>query len=219
MNVIGEEITHRLGERLARRRPPSPPSSPTAPRSTSSGATRAPLVPAQRGPEGTGSVVRARRPGDLPSVGRLLRGIAGSDYPLPRPDSLGDWLVDAVLAAWVVERHGLVLGHVALADLPGDSRAALRWRELTGLSGPSLVEVSRFFVRVPDRDKGLGTALLATAAAEAHARGRVPVAEAVSADRWGAPIFERTGWRQVGRYPRRRGDDRITYLYLLPPGR
>ena len=168
-----------------------------------------------------GAQIRPRRDSDVASCARVLRGISsGGRYPLPRPASDRAWLYDDVLDAWVADRRGLVLGHIALAYVGTASPSALRWREVTGRPTSELAAVSRFFVRMPERGQGIGTALLATAARHAHASGLLPVVEIVGAGRDGVPIFEHNGWRRAGRSPYgRRGDDRTTYLYVKPPAR
>ena len=116
--------------------------------------------------------IRRRHDGDLDACARVLRGISsGGKYPLPRPASHRDWLTDDVLEAWVAERQGSVLGHVAIARVGTGAASALRWREVTGRSTDDLALVSRFFVRLPERGQGIGTALLAAAVSGARARG------------------------------------------------
>ena len=162
--------------------------------------------------------LRRRHDSDLDACTRVLRGISsGGKYPLPRPVSHRGWLGDDVLGAWVAERQGTVLGHVAIARVGTGTASAMRWREVTGRSTDDLALVSRFFVRLPDRGQGIGTALLAAAVSGARARGRVPVADAVNPSRFGAPIYDHHGWRLAARDPfGGRGDPRTAYLYVLP---
>lgn len=170
------------------------------------------------GPVPTGVRLRRRAVDDVDSAARILRGISSSgQYPVPRPESHRAWLVDDVVEAWVAERRGLVVGHVALKAVGDDPRAALRWREVTGQPPGDLAVVSCFFVRGTDRGHGIGGRLLATAVEGARARGLLPVAEIVSADRYGHATYDRAGWRLVGRYPYGpKGDGRTSYLYTMP---
>jgi GNAT superfamily N-acetyltransferase len=162
--------------------------------------------------------IRRRHEGDLHACTRVLRGISsGGKYPLPRPVSHRGWLSDDVLDAWVAERQGTILGHVAIARVGTGTASSMRWREVTGRPTDDLALVSRFFVRLPDRGHGLGTALLAAAVSGARSRGLVPVADAVSPSRFGAPIYGHHGWRLAARDPfGGRRDDRTAYLYVLP---
>jgi GNAT superfamily N-acetyltransferase len=142
------------------------------------------------------SLVRPRRSRDVGACTRLLGVVYCADhYPDRLPGSAHAWLVRDVLDAWVAERHGQVLGHVATVRVGTDPLSAGRWREITGLSPAGLLGVSRFFVRRSERGKGLGTALLATAGAHARAQGLVPVLETVSESRTAIPTLRDAGWQ------------------------
>jgi GNAT superfamily N-acetyltransferase len=161
-----------------------------------------------------------RRDQQLGACTRLLGLVqAESHYPASRPPSLREWLADpALVDAWVAERHGEVLGHVALGPVGEDAVSRMRWREATGRPATDLAGVSRLFVRPRVRGQGIGTALLAIAAEDVRARGLTPVAEVASPSRQGLGLFEQQGWRLVGRSATgRRGEELTTYLYLLPP--
>jgi GNAT superfamily N-acetyltransferase len=161
-----------------------------------------------------------RRDHQLGACTRLLGLVqAETHYPASRPSSLREWLADpALLDAWVAERQGEVLGHVALGPVGEDAVSRMRWREVTGRPAAELGGVSRLFVRPRARGQGIGTALLAIGAEDVRARGLTPVAEVVSPSREGLGLFEQQGWRLVGRSATgRRGEELTTYLYLLPP--
>lgn len=154
-------------------------------------------VPAQGRPDVKG--IRRRRPKDLGACGRLLEVVYyDAHYPAFRPDSPRAWLDDRdVYDAWVAERQGEILGHVAISAVGRDGLSALRWRETTGHLPSDLLAVSRFFVRPRVRGQGIGTALLDTAAAEIRRRGRVPVLEMISARRDGIPYLGNRHWRLI----------------------
>ena len=203
MNALTQTLTREVSRWLARDRDPVP---------------RAVIpVPSLSAPGGTVRI-RRRHDGDLDACKRVLRGISsGGKYPLPRPVSHRAWLTEDVLDAWVAERQGTILGHVAIARVGTGAASAMRWREVTGRSTDDLALVSRFFVRLPERGQGIGTALLAAAVAGARARGMVPVADAVNPSRFGAPIYAHHGWRLAARDPfGGRGDERTAYLYVMP---
>ena len=164
--------------------------------------------------------IRRRKDSQVAACSRLLGIVsAQSGYPSPRPASPRGWLVgDDVLDAWIAEERGRVQGHVAITRVDSDPATALRWREVTGRPATELAGVSQFFVRSNVRGRGLGTALLETAVAEARARGLTPVAKMVSASRQGIALYDRTGWRLVAMYPCGRREDGLeTYLYVAPP--
>jgi GNAT superfamily N-acetyltransferase len=158
-------------------------------------------VPAQPGPTTRG--IRRRRPKDLGACGRLLEVVHyDAHYPAIRPERPRDWLdADAVLDAWVAERLGEILGHVAISSVGRDALSALRWRETTERDPSELLAVSRFFVRPRVRGQGIGTSLLDAAAAEIHGRSRVPVLEMLSPRRDGIPFLAARGWRLVAQDP------------------
>jgi GNAT superfamily N-acetyltransferase len=158
---------------------------------------RAGGMPAQARPQVKG--VRRRKAGDVAMCGRLLEVVHyDARYPALRPEPPRAWLEHPdVHDAWVCERVGRILGHVAVSDVARDSLSALRWRETTERSPAELMAVSRFFVRPTARQQGIGTALLDLAVAEIRRQGRLPVLEMVSARRDGFPFLASRGWRLV----------------------
>jgi GNAT superfamily N-acetyltransferase len=140
--------------------------------------------------------IRRRTDKDLGACARLLRVVHGeSRYPVYWPERPRAWLDDAVLDAWVAERLGEVLGHVAVAAVDGDGASQLRWRELTGRDPADLGTVSKFFVRPRVRGQGVGTALIDVAVSDIRARGLLPVVDVVSASDDALRLFDRLGWR------------------------
>jgi GNAT superfamily N-acetyltransferase len=143
--------------------------------------------------------IRRRKAGDLAMCGRLLDVVHyDARYPALRPEPPRAWLDSPdVHDAWVCERVGRILGHVAVSDLARDSLSALRWRETTERSPSELMAVSRFFVRPTARQLGIGTALLDVAVAEIRRQQRLPVLEMITARRDGFPYLASRGWRLV----------------------
>lgn len=154
-------------------------------------------VSAQARPEVKG--IRRRKAGDLAMCGRLLEVVHyDARYPALRPEPPRAWLEHPdVHDAWVCERVGRILGHVAVSDVARDSLSALRWRETTERSPSDLMAVSRFFVRPTAREQGIGTALLDVAVTEIRRQHRLPVLEMISARRDGFPFLTSRGWRLV----------------------
>ncbi len=141
-------------------------------------------------------LIRPRRSRDLGASARLLGVVYTADHDPDRfPRSAHAWLVDDVLDAWVAERHGQLIGHVATVRVGTDAMSAVRWREITGLSPTDLLGVDRLFVRSSERGKGIGTALLSTAAEHVRAQGLMPVLETVSESRTAIPTLQDAGWQ------------------------
>jgi GNAT superfamily N-acetyltransferase len=143
--------------------------------------------------------VRRRKSGDLAMCGRLLDVVHyEARYPALRPEPPRAWLTHPdVHGAWVCERLGRILGHVAISEVARDSLSALRWRETTERAPSELMAVSRFFVRPTARGQGIGSALLDLAVAEIRRQGRLPVLEMVSSRRDGFPFLASRDWRLV----------------------
>lgn len=156
-------------------------------------------TPAVAGPPAPASVkgIRGRRPKDLAACARLLRVVySEGQYPVRWPEAPRAWLDgEDVLAAWVADRLGEILGHVAVSKVGLDSRSAVRWREITGHEPSELCGVSRLFVRPRVRGQGIGTALVEVAVADIRARGLTPVVEVVSASTDAIRLYEHLGWR------------------------
>ena len=143
--------------------------------------------------------IRRRRDKDLGACARLLEVVHyDAHYPVMRPDPPRAWLDhEDVADAWVAERLGEILGHVAISAVGRDPVSALRWRETTERQPSDLLAVSRFFVRPRVRDQGIGTALLDVAVDEIRSRDKLPVLEMVGTRRDGIPFLASRGWRLI----------------------
>ena len=181
-------------------------------------------VPGQRHDD-SGSVslpsgVRLRRPKDLPACARLLRVVATEhQYPARWPEAPRSWLAGPdVRTAWVAEVHGEILGHVAIATVPRNGIARVRWRELTGRDTEELLRVSRLFVRRRVRGQGVASSLLDVAVAEIRSQGLLPVLDVASTSTDGIGFIEARGWRLLAVDPwgSKTEHQRIHY-YAAPP--
>lgn len=163
--------------------------------------------------------IRRRRPKDVPACARLLRLVyADGQYPVYWPEAPRAWLADEeVIGAWIAERHGEMLGHVAISRVGLDPTSAMRWREITGRSPSELGGISRLFVRPKVAGQGIGSALLEVAVTEIRARGLLPVLEVVTASQDAIALYEARGWRLVGMYDWGRRTDRLRILYYMAP--
>lgn len=165
--------------------------------------------------------IRRREAGDLPACVRALAAVHTADhYPLVWPDDPTHWLQPRnLLDAWVAVRGDAIVGHVALCG-PEDADVAHLWSAAAGVPRTQFVEVAKLFVAPMGRGRGLGAALLASAAAEATARGLVPALEVLDHDLAARTLYERLGWRHVGSvsasWALADGSSPLLHAYLAP---
>ncbi|MCX4970700.1 GNAT family N-acetyltransferase [Streptomyces sp. NBC_00654] len=153
--------------------------------------------------------VRRRGPLDLDECVHALAEVHERDaYPLNWPDSPGDWLTQpSLLAAWVAELDGRVVGHIGLSrSEPGDAAPAL-WSSRKGVDIEGTAVVSRLFVAPAARGHGIGALLMAEAVREAHARDLHPVLDVVASDTAAAALYERLGWELLATVEQRWSPD------------
>lgn len=155
--------------------------------------------------------LRPREASDLSACVETIAVVHAVDrYPLDWPDDPVAWLSPRnLLAAWVAEERGGVLGHVLLsaprAPRVGDAgegelehAIAHLWCAAAGVPLERLAEVERFFVAPSARGQGLGAAMITLASNEARARGLWPVLVVLDHDRVAMALYERLGWRRAG---------------------
>jgi GNAT superfamily N-acetyltransferase len=144
-------------------------------------------------PEG----IRPRRARDLSTCTRLmLRAFFEGQFPGTRREDPREWIDGPdVLAAYVAERDGEIVGHVAVTRVGLDTATELRWREITGHPVADLAGVVQLFVRPSFRGRGIGRALVETARTDIRSRGSVPVLEVVTHERLAPTYAHGHGWR------------------------
>ncbi|MBZ4321045.1 GNAT family N-acetyltransferase [Streptomyces huiliensis] len=145
---------------------------------------------------GTAPRVRLRNDDDLGDCARVLAEVHERDgYPVNWPDQPSTWLTPPPLvAAWVAELDGRVVGHVGLSRSDEGDAAPGLWSARAGVSADAAVVVSRLFVAPSARGHGIGALLMARAVAEARRRGSHPVLDVVASDTAAAALYERLGW-------------------------
>jgi GNAT superfamily N-acetyltransferase len=158
-------------------------------------------APAAATPEG----VRPRRSRDLPICTRLMhRAFFEGQFPGTRRDEPREWIGGPdVLAAYVAERDGEIVGHVAVTRVGLDRATDLRWREITGHPVADLAGVGQLFVRPSFRGRGIGRSLVETALTDIRSRGLVPVLEVVTHESLAPTCAHGHGWRMraTDRFP------------------
>ena len=158
--------------------------------------------------------VRERLPQDLPVLLALLQRTHEQEgYPVRAAAVAADWVAPAhELGGWVALDGDRVVGHVAL--LPAQGPCLPAWSAGTGRAADGLAVVSRFFT---DRTvRGAGTALLAHAAQQATAQGRVPVLE-VDLLSPAHAFYLRRGWREAGRAVQQWGHRTVDVAAMVAP--
>lgn len=141
-------------------------------------------------------LVRPRTDRDLDACVEALAAVhRHSGYPVNWPDHPADWLTPrSVLAAWVAELDGRVVGHLSLSRaVEGDAAPGI-WAARTGVGADLTAVVGRLFVSPVARGHGLGAALMARAVEEALQHGLHPVLDVVDSDTAATALYERLGW-------------------------
>lgn len=164
--------------------------------------------------------IRPRETADLGECVHVLAEVHKTDgYPVNWPDNPREWLMrPSLLAAWVAERGGRVVGHIALSrGGAGDAAPALWSRHAMGPVEETAV-VSRLFVSPTARGHGIGTLLMARAVQEAKARAAHPVLDVLVSDTSAVALYERLGWSLLATVEQQWGPDRtaIVHCYAAP---
>ncbi|MGY3677085.1 GNAT family N-acetyltransferase [Streptomyces sp. TE33382] len=154
-------------------------------------------------------LVRRRGPLDLDECVHALAEVHERDaYPVNWPENPVSWLTQpSLLAAWVAELDGRIVGHVGLSRSgEGDAAPAL-WSSREGVDIEGTVVVSRLFVAPAARGHGIGALLMAEAVREARARDLHPVLDVVASDTAAAALYERLGWELLATVEQRWSPD------------
>ena len=164
-------------------------------------------------------LVRPRTDDDLDALERVAEAVQQLDgYPPYLPAGLRSFVAEDAVAAWVVEVDGQVAGHVALHRRSSRPVMALA-TEATGRPPERLGVVARLLVRPDLRRRGLGRALLSTAAGAATERGLWPVLDVGVRFAGAIALYERCGWSRAGRVTVAFGDFTFEeFVYLAPVG-
>jgi len=153
-------------------------------------------------------IVRQRGEADSDACVEMALAVHERDgYPLYLPTDLHAFVVSAdALAAWVAERSGEILGHVALHRRSAAPILAVAGKVLR--QPPSrLGVVARLFVSPSAHRSGAGRALLDVASRDAAARGLWPILDVATGLHAAIAMYEKCGWKRIGELTVRFGDD------------
>jgi len=165
-------------------------------------------------------LIRERADADLAGCEELARAVHERDeYPHYLPVDLRDFLVmpDAY-GAWVAERDGRIVGHVALrrrtAPAPMELASAA-----TGQPAGQLGVISRLLVAPAARRAGTGRQLLEHGWQQAAGRGLWPVLDVATDLTAAIRLYESCGWVRAGAVTVtfRDGNSLDELVYLGPP--
>ncbi|MEU1347583.1 GNAT family N-acetyltransferase [Streptomyces sp. NPDC005795] len=145
-------------------------------------------------------VIRRRQARDLAEAAEVLTAVHETDgYPVEGVEDPEAWLSpDGLLAAWVAELGGHVVGHVAVNNpQPGDEVARL-WSEKNGAESSQVGVLARLFVASDARKGPTGKHLMDAAVSYARANKMCLVLEVLTKDAAAIRLYERLGWQRFG---------------------
>jgi ribosomal protein S18 acetylase RimI-like enzyme len=165
------------------------------------------------------TAVRPLTQDDVPGAARALLDVHMTDgYPVDEPADPQAWLrPPGVLAAWVAELDGVVVGHVAVTRSQGDGAVPV-WQRLSGEPEEGIGVLARLYVTRAARGHALGERLLRQAMAYARAHGLRLVLDVVKKDASAIRLYERLGWERIGEvtHPFGPGGQSVAACYVWP---
>lgn len=159
--------------------------------------------------------VRGRSDDDLDVLVELAEAVRERDgYPGPGTELRPFLASTDALATWVAEIDGVVVGHVALHP---KSLPVVMTRAAT-VAEPPFGVVARLLSSPSARRRGVGRALLDTAATEARRRGLHPILDVVTAYAPAIALYDAAGWTNAGEVAMRFGDGTVlhSFVYVSP---
>ncbi|GHE07324.1 GNAT family N-acetyltransferase [Streptomyces alanosinicus] len=164
-------------------------------------------------------IIRPFEDTDLAGASAALTEVHGTDgYPVEGVDHPEAWLrpVD-VAAAWVGERDVAVVGHVAVMRSRGEDAVTL-WMRQSGDGEDRIGVLARLFVVREARRQAVGERLVRAAMRYGREHGLRLVLDVMTKDSAAIRLYERLGWREIGRAPHRYGAGRSieAVCYVAP---
>jgi ribosomal protein S18 acetylase RimI-like enzyme len=136
---------------------------------------------------------------DLPGTAGALTNVHATDgYPVEGVAHPEAWLrSDDVLASWVAEADGRIVGHVAVMRPRGQDAVTL-WAGQSGDEEQHIAVLARLFVVRDARSQALGERLVRTAMLYARHHDRRLVLDVMVKDTAAIRLYERLGWSRTG---------------------
>jgi ribosomal protein S18 acetylase RimI-like enzyme len=164
-------------------------------------------------------LVRARDETDLDRCVEIARAVRRLDgYPPYLPGDLRTFILSSSIGAWVAELDDEVVGHVALHRRSSPPVMALA-SAATGQPPGRLGVVARLAVVPEARRRGVGRALLTTAANAAVGRRLSPVLDVAKQFGAALSLYERCGWACAGEVVVNLGDMMLEEYVFIGPAR
>lgn len=147
----------------------------------------------------TSAAVRPFKEGDLPGAASALVEVHRSDgYPVEGVEDPEAWVrSDDVVAAWVAEAEGRIVGHVAVMRPQGEDAVSM-WIEQSGDHLDGIAVLARLFVVQDARKYATGRRLTEAAMAYGREHGVRLVLDVMAKDAAAIRLYERLGWYKIG---------------------
>ncbi|MFE0675581.1 GNAT family N-acetyltransferase [Streptomyces sp. NPDC058867] len=162
-------------------------------------------------------IVRPFEDADLADAASALVEVHSTDeYPVEGVDHPEAWLRSAdVIAAWVSEIDGNVVGHVAVMRPHGEDAVSM-WMQQSSDTEDQIAVLARLFVVKAARKHAAGEQLMKAAMSYGRKHGLRLVLDVMTKDAAAIRLYERLGWREIGRAPHRYGSgqsiDAVCYV-------
>ncbi|WP_226483789.1 GNAT family N-acetyltransferase [Streptomyces parvulus] len=136
---------------------------------------------------------------DLTGAAEALVEVHETDgYPVEGVDDPEAWIKsEDVLAAWIAESDGRIVGHVAVMKPQGEAAADL-WVKQSGDDMGHVGVLARLFVVQSARKQAAGRQLMEAAVSHARDHGLRLVLDVMVKDASAIRLYERLGWRKIG---------------------
>ncbi|MFF8604673.1 GNAT family N-acetyltransferase [Streptomyces sp. NPDC015346] len=145
------------------------------------------------------AVVRPFEEADLSGAASALVEVHATDgYPVEGVADPEGWVRSAnVLASWVADMSGKIVGHVSLMRPQGEDAVSL-WVEQSGDDEEHVAVLARLFVLQEARKHAVGEKLMRAAMEYAQDRGIRLVLDVMTKDTAAIRLYERLGWFKIG---------------------
>jgi len=142
--------------------------------------------------------IRPRVDADLEGCIHVLHDVYARDgYPVQGMNNAKAFLTSGPLKrAWVAEREGRVIGHVAVSQATDDDVSVALWRQQN--PNDAIAVLGRLFVGPDERAGGVASRLMGAAVEWSREANVRLVMFALVKDQAAMRLYERLGWQRFG---------------------